>query len=155
MHLCSSGALIVPTATAVPGSSNSVNKEYVEYNITIGRGVSQCHISENADTTWRRNVLRLLGWRVEMNQMSGRVMVFDAKIECGQERMWMDCRRNLKLLSAQHRTLANSQRRKSLRRQSLLAERRLVDAVGSDEVIVLEAVRERRKELQVNAGAIR
>jgi len=42
-----SAALMVSTMAAVPGNSNSVNTEYVKYDITTRRGVSKCHISGN------------------------------------------------------------------------------------------------------------
>ena len=72
-----------------------------------------------------------------MEEMSGRVMVCDAGSECWQERMWMNCGRKVKFLSAQHRTLAVSQQRRIIVAAKLLAEKRLVDedAVGTDEVI--------------------
>ena len=67
-----------------------------------------------------------------MEEMSGRVMVCDAGSECWQERMWMNCGRKVKFLSAQHRTLAVSQQRRIIVAAKLLAEKRLVDedAVG-------------------------
>ena len=46
-----SGPLMLPGAGAVPGSPNSADTDYVKYDITIGRGISHCHISGNTNTT--------------------------------------------------------------------------------------------------------
>jgi len=82
----------------------------------------------------------------EMEERSGRVMVCDAGSQCWQERI-------VKPLSTQHCTVVV---RKIIVAATLRAERRPVneDTVGTDDVIVLEAVRERREELQVTAVVV-